>query len=75
MVSGAVALEVKAGSLVVLHGLLPHFSHPNRSAHPREAYALHVVDGAAQWHEQNWLRRSTPFSGFEHPRKLGSRRA
>ena len=63
----AVPLEVKAGSLVVLHGLLPHFSHPNRSAQPREAYALHVVDGAARWHAHNWLRRSTPFSGFDPP--------
>ena len=60
----AVPLEVTAGSLVVLHGLLPHFSHPNRSAQPREAYALHVVDGAAQWHAHNWLRRAAPFSGF-----------
>lgn len=61
---GAVPLEVPAGTLVVLHGLLPHFSHANRSGRPREAYALHVVDGRAQWEAANWLRRSAPFEGF-----------
>ena len=63
--ASAVPLEVRAGTLVVLHGLLPHLSHANRSGRPREAYALHVVDGAAQWHPDNWLRRDGPFSGFQ----------
>jgi len=30
--AGATPLEVKAGALVVFHGLLPHYSAPNRSA-------------------------------------------
>lgn len=62
----AIPLEVQAGTLVVLHGQLPHLSHANRSGRPREAYALHVVDGAAQWHPDNWLRRDEPFRGFQY---------
>ena len=34
-----VALEVRRGSLVVLHGLLPHASAPNRSALPLRGFA------------------------------------
>jgi phytanoyl-CoA hydroxylase len=33
----AVPLECEAGSLVVFHGLLPHYSAPNRSAVSRHA--------------------------------------
>ncbi len=40
-------LEASAGTLVVLHGLLPHWSDVNRSEHSRHAYAVHVVDGTA----------------------------
>ena len=39
-----------------LHGLLPHYSAPNRSAQSRLAYTLHVVDAASHWSAQNWLR-------------------
>ena len=42
----AVPLEVVAGTLLVFHGLLPHYSAPNRSAQSRHAYTLHVTDGA-----------------------------
>lgn len=58
-----VDLEVPCGSLVVLHGLLPHASQPNRSSDPRPAYALHVVDGAAHYASDNWLQRDD-FRGF-----------
>ncbi|MEL6347945.1 MAG: phytanoyl-CoA dioxygenase family protein [Myxococcota bacterium] len=61
----AVPIGVPMGTLVVLHGRLPHFSRPNRSRRPRDAYALHVVDGAATWSEANWLRRAAPFRGFD----------
>ena len=54
----AIPLEVEAGTLVCFHGLLPHYSGPNRSAQSRQAYTLHVVDGACAWSAQNWLRRS-----------------
>ena len=60
-----VALPARRGTLVVLHGLLPHASAPNRSARPRHAYALHVVDGRARYSPDNWLQRPTlPLRGF-----------
>jgi phytanoyl-CoA hydroxylase len=54
----AVPLECKAGSLVILHGSLVHFSHQNKSEFPRPAYAFHVVDGECEWSADNWLQRS-----------------
>lgn len=60
-----VALEAPRGTLVVLHGLLPHASAPNRSDRPRHAYALHVVDGTAEYASDNWLQRPhRPPRGF-----------
>ncbi|UYN95557.1 MAG: phytanoyl-CoA dioxygenase family protein [Enhydrobacter sp.] len=60
-----VALEARRGTLVVLHGLLPHASAPNRSARPRHAYALHLVDGTARYADDNWLQRpDLPLRGF-----------
>jgi phytanoyl-CoA hydroxylase len=52
-----VPLEVPAGTLVVLHGLLPHWSDINRSPISRHAYSVHCVSGAAQYPEWNWLQR------------------
>lgn len=59
-------LPVSAGTLVVLHGILPHFSHANRTAVSRQAYALHVIDGAADYPADNWLQRGSdmPLRGF-----------
>ena len=60
-----VALEARRGTLVVLHGLLPHASAPNRSDRPRHAYALHVIDGQASYPSDNWLQRPhLPLRGF-----------
>lgn len=59
-----VPLEVKKGSLIVLHGNLPHMSHENRSPHPRHAYTLHLIDANSQFLPENWLQRAQPFSGF-----------
>jgi phytanoyl-CoA hydroxylase len=61
-----VALEAKEGTLVVLHGLLPHWSAPSRSARSRHAYALHVIDGRARYGADNWLQRAPemPLRGF-----------
>jgi phytanoyl-CoA hydroxylase len=60
------ALEVSQGALVILHGLLPHLSHANRSAKSRHAYTLHVIDGACEYKSDNWLRRApdAPLRGF-----------
>ncbi len=62
----AVPLEVKAGALVVFHGLLPHYSAPNRSAVSRHAYTLHVTDASTRYAASNWLQRSDtdPVRGF-----------
>ena len=61
-----VALEARRGSLVVIHGLLPHFSGANQSERSRHAYTLHVIDGACRYPADNWLRRGKdlPLRGF-----------
>jgi phytanoyl-CoA hydroxylase len=60
-----VALEARRGALIVLHGLLPHASAPNRSSRARHAYALHLVDGKADYPADNWLQRPhLPLRGF-----------
>jgi phytanoyl-CoA hydroxylase len=62
---GLVPLEAKRGTLVLLHGALPHLSGPNRSDKPRHAYTLHAIDGAADYLADNWLQRPTlPLRGF-----------
>jgi phytanoyl-CoA hydroxylase len=60
-------LEVEKGTLIVLHGLLPHLSRENRSSKSRHAYTLHVVDASARYPKDNWLQRSAekmPLRGF-----------
>jgi phytanoyl-CoA hydroxylase len=61
-----VPLEVEAGTLVVLHGRLPHRSGPNRSDRSRHAYSVHVIDGRATYPAANWLQRppDLPLRGF-----------
>lgn len=62
----AVPVEVEAGTLVCFHGLLPHYSAPNRSAHSRHAYTLHATDGTCAYSPANWLQRTRlPLRGFE----------
>lgn len=60
------ALEAPKGTLVVIHGLVPHSSASNTSARSREAYALHMFDRKADWAEDNWLKRASdmPVRGF-----------
>ena len=63
---GAVPLPARAGTMVMLHGLLPHFSGPNRSDKRRDAYSVHIIDGTARYPAENWLQRGTagPLRGF-----------
>jgi phytanoyl-CoA hydroxylase len=63
---GLAPLEVPKGTLVVLHGFLPHGSAPNRSAQSRHAYTLHVIDGRCVYRPDNWLQRAQdmPLRGF-----------
>ena len=62
----AVPLETPAGTLVALHGLLPHMSGANRSSHWRQAYSLHIIDRTCRYAEDNWLKRGPdmPLRGF-----------
>jgi phytanoyl-CoA hydroxylase len=61
-----VPLEVSKGTLIVLHGLLPHRSLENRSDKSRHAYTLHVMSANTDYPESNWLQRSAdmPLRGF-----------
>lgn len=59
--SVAVPLEATAGSLVCFHGLLPHYSAPNRSPVSRHAYTLHATDGRTKYSPQNWIQRNAGF--------------
>jgi phytanoyl-CoA hydroxylase len=52
-----VPLEVRAGTLVALHGLLPHWSDVNRSPRSRHAYSVHCIEDGAAYPEWNWLQR------------------
>jgi len=52
------AVEVGKGSLVLLHGRLPHYSCENTSNKSRHAYTLHVIDGDKKYPKENWLQRA-----------------
>ncbi|WP_119304279.1 phytanoyl-CoA dioxygenase family protein [Dongia deserti] len=54
-----VGLEAPKGTLIVLHGQLPHYSGPNTSDRSRHAYALHVIDGECRYPADNWLVRGS----------------
>ena len=55
--SDLVPIEAPAGTLVVLHGLLPHWSDVNRSSKSRHAYSVHCISAAAEYPSWNWLQR------------------
>ncbi len=59
-------LEADTGTLIVLHGRLPHLSYENKSAASRYAYALHLIDGDSTYLDDNWLQRPAdlPLCGF-----------
>lgn len=65
--SKKIPMEAPAGTLIVLHGRLPHLSEANRSAVSRIAYTLHLIDGTARYAPDNWLRRAPemPLEGFD----------
>ena len=55
--SEALAVEVPAGSLVIFHDHMPHYSSQNRSEHSRHAFSMHFADSSSGWSEHNWLQR------------------
>lgn len=61
-----VPVEVPAGTLVALHGLLPHRSGRNSSPRSRHAYSLHLIEAGACYPADNWLQRPAglPPRGF-----------
>ncbi len=54
-----IPLEVTKGSLIVLHGLLPHKSLANRSEKSRHAFTLHFIGGRSRYAPENWLQTKT----------------
>jgi phytanoyl-CoA hydroxylase len=65
--SVAVPVECKAGTLVCFHGLLPHYSAPNRSPVSRHAFTLHATDARTTYSSRNWIQRDAgfPARGFD----------
>ncbi len=61
-----VAAPAAAGDLVIFSGRAPHLSRANRSARPRMAYTLHIIEAGAGYPEWNWLQRGAhmPLRGF-----------
>ncbi|KAK5120635.1 hypothetical protein LTR85_005993 [Meristemomyces frigidus] len=48
--------EVKAGTLVLIHGNLLHKSEKNTSKKGRMIYTFHVIDGESTYDDRNWLQ-------------------
>ena len=48
--------EVKAGTLVLIHGNLLHKSEKNLSKKGRIIYTFHVIEGEHDYDEKNWLQ-------------------
>ena len=60
-------LEVKKGTLVLLHGRLPHYSCENKSEKSRHAYTLHAIEGNSKYLDYNWIQRpNLKLSGFDN---------
>lgn len=53
----AIPLEVKKGTVIVLHGLLPHASKSNTSGKSRHAFTLHITDRQDGFPVGNWMRK------------------
>jgi len=54
--------EVKAGTLVLIHGNLLHKSEKNLSRKGRMIYTFHVIEGENEYDKSNWLQ--PPEKGF-----------
>ncbi|MCJ1475062.1 hypothetical protein MMC13_003722 [Lambiella insularis] len=54
--------DVKAGTLVLIHGNLLHKSEKNLSPKGRIIYTFHVIEGESEYDERNWLQ--PPEEGF-----------
>lgn len=54
--------EVKAGTLVLIHGNILHKSEKNVSGKSRFIYTFHMIEGEEKYDEKNWLQ--PPPQGF-----------
>lgn len=54
--------EVKAGTLVLIHGNILHKSEKNTSQKGRMIYTFHMIEGENEYDERNWLQ--PPTEGF-----------
>ena len=54
--------EVKAGTLVLIHGNILHKSEKNTSKKGRMIYTFHCIEGEHEYDERNWLQ--PPKGGF-----------
>lgn len=54
--------EVKAGTLVLIHGNILHKSEKNTSGKSRNIYTFHVIEGEGEYDGRNWLQ--PPERGF-----------
>lgn len=54
--------EVKAGTLVLIHGNVLHTSEKNTSPKGRMIYTFHCIEGENEYDERNWLQ--PPEEGF-----------
>ena len=52
-----IPLEVPKGTMIILHGLLPHGSSENKSDKSRHAYSLHFIDKSKSYPQDNWLQK------------------
>lgn len=48
--------EVKAGTLVLIHGNILHKSEKNTSKKGRMIYTFHLIEGEEHYDERNWLQ-------------------
>merc|ERR1711939_1830 len=56
--------EVKAGSLVLIHGNTLHKSEKNTSQKGRIIYTFHLIEGEEQYDARNWLQIPNGPTGF-----------
>ncbi|KAF3933183.1 hypothetical protein ABW19_dt0209899 [Dactylella cylindrospora] len=63
-----VKAEVKAGTLVLIHGSVLHKSERNRSEKSRWIYTFHMIEGEAEYDGKNWLQPNE--SGFSRLRDV-----
>jgi phytanoyl-CoA hydroxylase len=57
--TGALPLETPAGSVVLIHNAVVHYSEKNTSGKSRHAYSIHIVEGGkgTTYPKDNWLQR------------------